>query len=300
MSAGYASRLKEYPDKGVCGLPELKETKRSFTTKIKRLVELFAGRPRVVVFTGAGVSTAAGIPDFRGPNGIWTLEKKSSAKKRKREEPGSEESSSSSRVLMDFSHATPSLTHRAITYMVTKGLVQFCITQNVDGLHRRSGLPRAKQAVLHGCVFTEKCEDCHTEHFRQEDVGGMSFQTTGRNCEECRGNLRDTLLDWEDALPEDDFDRATFECAQADIVLSLGTSLRIQPAGELPSLAKQFVIVNLQETPYDKDAALVIRAKVDDVMQQLLEGLGHGDWEKNFELPPVETLSKQPSAKGSP
>jgi mono-ADP-ribosyltransferase sirtuin 6 len=110
----------------------------------------------------------------------------------------------------------------------------------------------------------------------------MSFAKTGRTCTSllvpqgscCGGALRDTLLDWNDELPQDDLNRATMQCQNADWVLCLGTSLRIEPAGSLPTLAKKgFVIVNLQPTPYDGKAALVIRARVDQVMKELLQRL---------------------------
>jgi NAD-dependent SIR2 family protein deacetylase len=178
-----------------------------------------------------------------------------------------------------FENATPTYTHLAITRLMETGMAQYCITQNVDGLHRRAGLERHKLAILHGCVFTETCELCHEEYFRDFDVGGMSFQTTGRYCENrkhdqahppCGGALRDTVLDWEDALPEHEFELATDHCTKADLAICLGTSLRIEPAGSLPTLAKQYVIINLQITPKDDQATLVIRAKVDDVMKDLL------------------------------
>ena len=179
---------------------------------------------------------------------------------------------------MDFSKAEPTLTHKAIVRLARDDRLKFCITQNVDGLHKRSGLSRKHLAVLHGCAFTEKCIECSTEYFRDFDIGGMSFKPTGRNCtrEDCsRGMLHDTLLDWEDPLPEDDFERAQVECEKADVVLCLGTSLRIEPAGSLPTFSKQFVIVNLQPTPKDEFAALIIKASVDEVMQRLMVGLGY-------------------------
>lgn len=288
MSDGYAARLKEYPDKGVCGLPELKETKRALKMKIERLTSWMKESEKIVVLTGAGVSTSSGIPDFRGPNGIWTKEKKWGEEKKKNGTksvsiyPAGRKRPREPEVSMDFSSAKPTLTHKAITKLAALGVIRFCITQNVDGLHRRAGLPRTKNAVLHGCVFTEKCEECHSEFFRDTDVGGMSFQKTGKKCEECNGDLRDTLLDWEDPLPELDFERSTAECKEADLVLCLGTSLRIEPAGSLPTLAKKFVIVNLQETPYDSEAALLIRAPVDEVMQSLMENLGYPNWQEDF------------------
>jgi hypothetical protein len=107
----------------------------------------------------------------------------------------------------------------------------------------------------------------------------MSFQPTGRTCTICQGTLRDTLLDWEDALPESDFERAQDECeTPGTLVLCLGTSLRIEPVGSLPESAERFVIVNLQKTPLDEGAALVIRGPVDEVMDQLVvqwAGLPH-------------------------
>jgi mono-ADP-ribosyltransferase sirtuin 6 len=291
MSAGYASRLKEYPNKGICGLPEKKETRRSYQLKLQQLMQLIDQSPYIVLLTGAGISTAAGIPDFRGPNGIWTLEqqkeesKRRSTKKRRRNDPVSsatldvmaEDSVNGANNGMDFATAKPTLTHRIITELVARDIVKFVITQNVDGLHRRSGLSRAKHSVLHGCAFTEKCESCATEFFRDTDVGGMSFQKTGRQCDLCHGNLCDTLLDWEDPLPEDDLERSEYHCRKADLVLCLGTSLRIHPTNELPYQAKRFVIVNLQQTPMDDDAVLTIRERVDIVMEDIVKLLGKAD-----------------------
>jgi mono-ADP-ribosyltransferase sirtuin 6 len=291
MSDGYASRLAEYPNKGVCGLPENSDTKRSLTVKLNKLAAMVEKSKHFVILTGAGISTNAGIPDFRGPQGIWTLEnEKKKADKSKKSRKRQREP-----ITMDFAAAQPTLTHRAIAKLASEGILKFCITQNVDGLHRRSGLSRDHHAVLHGCVFTEKCSECGMEHYRDSDVGGMSFQKTGRKCEKCQGDLCDTLLDWEDALPEDDYERAWEECEKADLVLCLGTSLRIEPVGSLPSLAKKYVIVNLQETPMDQEAAMVIRGRVDDVMSNLMQQLGHPDWD-NEDSPPIERLWQMPCA----
>mmetsp|Transcript_18546 Transcript_18546/g.25716 ORF Transcript_18546/g.25716 Transcript_18546/m.25716 type:complete len:329 (-) Transcript_18546:652-1638(-) len=320
MSAGYASRLSAYSNKGVCGLPENFDTKRSLDLKLKKISKFIDEARHVVVLTGAGISTGAGIPDFRGPKGVWTLEKeqkKKSEKEAKKNQsinansdcngnkaaktsPSSSKKRSHAEMESfhnhdnDFASAKPTLTHRAITRLIQDGGIQFCITQNVDGLHRRSGLKRKNLAILHGCVFTEKCEQCGTEHFRDYDVGGMSFQLTGRTCEHgCKtGALRDTLLDWEDELPKYDFERADQECAKADLCVCLGTSLRIEPAGSLPTNSKKFVIINLQETPYDGRAEFVVRAPVDVVMRDLMKRQGYdANWE-NEEMPAVETWSE--------
>ena len=305
MSAGYASRLRSYPHKGVCGLPESVDTARTYHRKLQAVVAQLDNnnnthhQRRVVIMTGAGISTAAGIPDFRGPKGIWTLEEEKQKKqrghqkKKKKRKRGSapavpdvEDTTTST---IDFASAEPTLTHRAITHLVQQDpRFRFCITQNVDGLHRRSGLSRQHHAILHGCVCTETCSACGLEHFRDHDVGGMSFQPTGRKCDDCGADLIDTLLDWEDPLPEDDWQRAQDECSAADLVLCLGTSLRIEPAGQLPLRAKSFVIVNLQQTPIDGEASIVIREKVDTVMADLMEQLGYDKSWQSTERPPIE------------
>jgi len=306
MSAGYAARLSEYPNKGVVGLPEISDSKRQLTLRIPRLVEWVQEAKHLVVLTGAGISTSAGIPDFRGPRGIWTIEKQQHTnKKRKRKEETASKNNDveppETAASMDFSQAVPTLTHRAITHLAQVDKLKYCITQNVDGLHRRAGLSRNLHCSLHGCAFTEKCHTCFSEFFRDQDVGGMSFQQTGNYCDLCHGKLYDTLLDWEDALPEKDFERAENECDQADLVLCLGTSLRIEPAGSLPLRAKRFVIVNLQVTPYDSAAAMIIRAPVDDVMDSVMIGLGFANWkdEPAYPIERIWTFSPQISpAKG--
>lgn len=285
MSGGYASRLSEYKNKGVCGLPEHVETPRALAVKLNRLLKLMEESSKIVLLTGAGVSTAAGISDFRGPNGVWTLENKKSdevqcrpCKRRKTEyssPPGRQASSE------PFKNVPPTFTHRAIAGLLDRNVVQYIVTQNVDGLHLRSGVPRSSLSILHGDCFLEKCENCGLEYFRDFDVGGLSFKKTGRVCNGeqaldhagpgCGGALRDTILDWDDELPAEDFQKAESNCEEADLIIALGTSLRILPAGKLPLKADKFVIVNLQQTPYDGNAELVIHHYVDTVMESILQ-----------------------------
>lgn len=131
MSDNYAARLKKYPKKGKCGLPEMPDTFRARLVKMKKLVELFKNSQRVVVITGAGISTSAGIPDFRGPNGIWTKEQQRNTKqksKNKRKRSSSEEDEEELEPVMNtFSSAKPTLTHRAITKLVQTGKVAYCV-----------------------------------------------------------------------------------------------------------------------------------------------------------------------------
>jgi mono-ADP-ribosyltransferase sirtuin 6 len=309
MSAGYASRLKEYPNKGKVGLPESFDTRRALSLKLKHLTEELRASKYTVVLTGAGISTSSGIPDFRGPNGIWTKEKERQRQQQQRKNPrkrprtdaseppvvAAAEGETKNKNTEDnnlFARARPTLTHRAITKLTLDGKLKYCVTQNVDGLHRRSGLSRNFHSTVHGCVFTEKCASCGCEYFRDDETGGLSFKPTGNRCDDCGGEgiLHDILLDWED--PVLDMERVHAECEKADLVLCLGTSLRIEPVGSLPLLAKKFVIVNLQVTPKDEMASSIIRGRVDYVMQSLMSNLGYRDDWEDEPLPDIERMWK--------
>ena len=314
MSGGYADRLKHYPHKGVCGLPEQLDTERQLASKLELLVKRVWAAKHLVVFTGAGISTAAGIPDFRGPSGIWTVEQarekeqKKEARRRKRrrqigaeeeeplpppEQPKAEDDAApkseaaagpsdaaaaplamSNDAQVDFATAQPTYTHTALVELAKRGHLKYLITQNVDGLDQRAGFPRDRMAVLHGCIFEEKCDKCGKITLRDRPVDTISFQPTGSVCKDCGPGkgavVRDTLLDWEDPLPEDELFAAQEHCEQSDLVLALGTSLRIEPAGGMPKTAGSFILVNLQQTPYDNDAALIVRAPVDLVLQAIM------------------------------
>ncbi|XP_044514443.1 NAD-dependent protein deacetylase sirtuin-6 isoform X3 [Gracilinanus agilis] len=155
------------------------------------------------------------------------------------------------------------------------------------GISTSSGIPdfRDKLAELHGNMFVEECAKCKTQYVRDVVVGSMGLKATGRLCtvakarglRACRGELRDTILDWEDALPDRDLSLADEACRNADLSITLGTSLQIRPSGNLPLLTKRkggrLVIVNLQATKHDRQADLRIHGYVDDVMAKLMKHL---------------------------
>ncbi|KAJ4835093.1 ditrans,polycis-polyprenyl diphosphate synthase [Turnera subulata] len=193
MSLGYAEKLSFIEDVGNVGMAEFFDPPHVLQDKSKHLV----------VFTGAGISTSCGIPDFRGPKGIWTLQREG--------KPLPEAS-------LPFHRAMPSITHMTLVELERAGIVKFIISQNVDGLHLRSGIPREKLAELHGNSFMEACPSCG------------------------------------DALPPKEMLPAEKHCKMADLVLCLGTSLQITPACNLPLKCLRgggkIVIVNLQIPPY--------------------------------------------------
>ncbi|KAL7842360.1 hypothetical protein SRHO_G00240490 [Serrasalmus rhombeus] len=270
MSVNYAAGLSPYADKGICGLPEVFDTPEEVKAKVETLAQLIRDSQYMVVHSGAGISTSSGIPDFRGPKGVWTMEQKGEAP----------------HFDTTFEDAKPSLTHLALLQLQRAGYLKYLISQNVDGLHLRSGFPRDRLSELHGNMFVEECEKCGKQYVRDTVIGVMGLKPTGRYCEvtrsrglrACRGKLISTILDWEDSLPDRDLNRADEASRRADLALTLGTSLQIKPSGDLPLLTKRtggkVVIVNLQPTKHDKHAHLHIHGYVDEVMSQLMKLLG--------------------------
>jgi len=263
----YAKMLKQNVYKGLCGDLEYEEPEGEVLKKVSSLARVIRGSGRVLIHTGAGISTACGVPDFRGPQGVWTLEHKGLVNDK----------------AVSFEEAVPSFAHRAIVALMRAGIVQHVVTQNVDGLHLRSGVPRSKLSEIHGSAFAELCEDCGVEVVRDWEVGSIGLKKTGNSCEACGGDLRDRLCDWDSILPEDEMERAIEEHKKADLVIVLGSSLRIRPAGNFPMRTKRkngkaqegkIVIVNLQKTHLDKNCDLRFFARIDLVMKHLMKELG--------------------------
>ncbi|XP_061172161.1 uncharacterized protein LOC133181633 [Saccostrea echinata] len=264
MSVNYSDGLSPYEHKGKCGQAEKFDPPEVVSEKVQQLADMIRSSRHLVVHTGAGISTAAGIPDFRGPRGVWTLEQKG-------EKP---------QVSVTFDNARPTLTHMALVALERAGIVKYVITQNVDGLHVRSGFPRNRLSELHGNMFVEECNKCGTQFINNSAVATMGLKPTGNPClftktgdRKCRGRLRDTILDWEDSLPDRDLELADQHSKKADLNLTLGTSLQIVPSGNLPLASRKkggkLVIVNLQPTKHDSKATLKVHEYVDEVMSQL-------------------------------
>ncbi|XP_044964136.1 NAD-dependent protein deacetylase SRT1 isoform X1 [Hordeum vulgare subsp. vulgare] len=257
MSLGYAEKLSYREDVGTVGMPEKFDSPKLLQGKIEELAVMVQKSKHLVVFTGAGISTSSGIPDFRGPKGVWTMQ---------RAGKGVPDAS------LPFHRAAPTLTHMALVELERAGLLKFVISQNVDSLHLRSGFPREKLSELHGNSFKEVCPCCKTEYLRDFEIETIGLKDTPRRCADknCGARLKDTVLDWEDALPPEEMYSAEEQCRTADLVLCLGTSLQITPACNMPLLSikngGKVAIVNLQATPKDKKASLVIHGLVDKVI----------------------------------
>ncbi|XP_022669677.1 NAD-dependent protein deacetylase Sirt6-like isoform X2 [Varroa destructor] len=242
----------------------------------------------MVVITGAGISTSAGIPDFRGPNGVWTKEQQG-------EKPT---------INISFDDAIPTKTHMALVELQRRGKLQFICSQNVDGLHTKSGFPLSRLTDVHGNMFVDRCQKCGKQFIRRRCTRTVGQKLTGepclaerlgRNAKSCRGGrLRDSILDWEDELPTEGLNASLEHCRQADLVLCLGSTLQILPVGTMPLQARRnnpnakIVLVNLQDTKLDKKCDMKIGYYVDEVMERLFQKLDYTIPEYRRELDPTK------------
>eukprot|EP01098_Paradermamoeba_levis_P005249 TRINITY_DN2224_c0_g1_i1.p1 TRINITY_DN2224_c0_g1~~TRINITY_DN2224_c0_g1_i1.p1 ORF type:complete len:295 (-),score=87.86 TRINITY_DN2224_c0_g1_i1:180-1064(-) len=217
----------------------------------------------MVVYTGAGISTSANIPDYRGPQGVWTLK--------------AQGKSPSLKVTLD--QANPTLGHMALVKLQNEGTLKYVVSTNVDGLHLRSGIKKENLAELHGNIYKEICDTCGADYLRAFDVTKQAkfFQRfSGRLCQKegCKGRLKDSIINFGEYLPEDQLKNSQHHSLTSDLSLVIGTSMRVSPANELPLMGKRLVICNLQKTPFDHNSVLRIFAKSDEVMQMLMNELG--------------------------
>ncbi len=234
---------------------------------VRRLRELIEVARRVVVFTGAGISTESGIPDFRSPGGLWTKMKPvyfdefvASAEARRE----------SWRRRFDratgFEAAEPNRGHRAIAHLVRTGKVSQIITQNIDGLHARSGVPEELIIELHGNNMHAKCIDCG-ERYELAPIRA-AFESAGilPECGSCGGHVKTATVSFGQAMPEEAIRRAEEATLDCDLFLAIGSSLVVYPAAGFPIVAKRngakLVILNRDPTELDSFADMVLNFEI--------------------------------------
>ncbi len=248
------------------------------TEAIGQLTALVRGASRITAFTGAGVSTECGVPDFRSPGSPWRVHKPI----RFADFLASEDTRLEAwrrKFAIDDVHGEvqPGRVHRTLADWVRQGRVGAVITQNIDGLHERAGVPQERVIELHGNGTYAACLDCKARvelaHVRR------CIAETGRPpvCEACGGLVKSATIAFGQAMPAESMRRARSETLDCDLFIALGSSLLVRPAAAFPEIAKQagaaLVIVNLEPTPLDDIADLVVRADVGEVMQHVAGAL---------------------------
>jgi NAD-dependent SIR2 family protein deacetylase len=246
--------------------------------KIEMLANWVNSSSHFIVFTGAGISTSAGIPDFRSgyntvlPTGPGAWEKLAQDKPVVR------------RKVVEFKSAVPTSTHMSFVELMHQGKLKYVVSQNVDGLHRKSGIPPTCLAELHGNVYVERCLTCQKDYLRDYETRTNSEvyrHETGNTCDNssCGGDLADNIINFGENLDAKVIRAGFTQGRTADLCLSMGSSLRVNPAAQIPLETAQqggkLVIVNIQRTPLDDSAALVINAFCDVVMEKLMAKLGY-------------------------
>jgi NAD-dependent deacetylase len=222
---------------------------------------------RVAVFTGAGISTESGIPDFRSPGGVWSTMKPIYFQDFVRSEAMRREAWT--RVFnrsAGWTGAAPNAGHFAIARLVERGKAGAVITQNVDNLHQESGVPAAQVIELHGNASYASCLACGARHELDELEPGFVERGEIPMCFHCAGLLKTATISFGQPMPEEPMMRAEAETLACDLFLVLGSSLVVRPAADFPVIAKQngaqLIIVNREETPLDRIADLVIHAEI--------------------------------------
>ncbi len=234
---------------------------------IQRLKDLFDGCSRAVVFTGAGISTESGIPDFRSPNGLWSKTTPIYFEEFVASEEARREAWRRKFVIdEDIDGAEPNRGHRAIEKLVRGGKVSSVITQNIDGLHQVSGIPDENIIELHGNGTYAKCLTCATRYELAPIKEAFLKEDLLPECKFCGGLVKGATISFGQAMPEPEMMRAREEALACDLFIAVGSSLVVYPAAGFPVLAKEngatLVILNRDPTDLDSEAYLVLNLEI--------------------------------------
>lgn len=241
--------------------------------ELARAAELISGARRGLAFTGAGVSTESGIPDFRGPQGVWkTSDPKTSSIEFFMADPAGYWAISKDRY-PKYQLAQPNPGHRALARLEEAGHLAGLVTQNTDGLHLDAGSRRVIE--VHGSGRSVRCLDCGGLEPRSQVQARLEVQMPPR-CELCGGGfLKPNVILFGEAMPAQAMADAYSLAQAADVVLVAGSSLAVYPAAEIPLTAIRggapLVIVNAEPTPFDPLADVVIRGRTGEVLSRLAE-----------------------------
>jgi NAD-dependent deacetylase len=238
-----------------------------FDSDILALQHLISKARRIAIFTGAGISTESGIPDFRSPGGVWTRHAPIDFSDFLASEAARREAWRR-RFAMEstFRQATPNRGHRAVAELVRRGKASAVITQNIDGLHQAAGLGEEQVIELHGNTTYARCLDCARRYELAPLRLAFERDEVSPRCDDCGGWIKTATISFGQPMPSDAMRRAETETRAAELFLVLGSSLVVYPAAGFPQMAKRggasLAIVNRDPTPLDSLADLVLNQPI--------------------------------------
>jgi len=231
----------------------------------------------VVVLTGAGISTDSGIPDFRGPNGVWTKNPKAERTSHIDHyvsDPEVRRISWQQRLHHPAWTAEPNDGHRALVELEHQGKLLAVITQNIDGLHSAAGTSRELLIEVHGTMREVLCMDCGDRAPMQRALDRVRAGEQDPPCRSCGGMLKSATVSFGQSLDPDDLRRAERAAVGADLLLAVGSTLTVYPVAEVPRIAQangaRLVIVNGEPTAYDNEADAVLRGPIGEILPTLV------------------------------
>ena len=233
---------------------------------------------QIVVLTGAGISTESGIPDFRGPQGVWT--KNPEAEKTATlhfyvSDPEIRKKAWQNRLRSEMWKAEPNAGHKALADLEGKAALHSLVTQNVDGLHQAAGTSPERVIEIHGNVHEVKCLSCSFRGPMPETLERVHGGEEDPRCLGCGGILKSATISFGENLVPADLDRAQRAAQDSDLFLAVGSSLTVYPAAGLPEVAlaagARLVVMNAEDTPFDRYSAVVISHQLGEVLPALVE-----------------------------
>jgi len=251
-------------------------------SRIQSAAELFRESSNILVFTGAGMSTESGIPDFRSPGGIWSrydpsdfLYQKIVSDEKAREKYWK----MSAEFYETMKHALPSPGHRAIKELEDMGKLLSVVTQNIDNLHQKAGNSMDRIIEIHGTAFYVSCLSCGKRYERDLIEKRLKSGDRVPACDACSGILKPDTISFGQAMPQEKVREALRLAVECDLCLVLGSSLVVYPAASIPVYAVEhrakLIIINRDETPMDGVADLVIHDSVGVVLPKIMERIRH-------------------------
>jgi NAD-dependent deacetylase len=232
----------------------------------------------VVALTGAGISTGSGIPDYRGPNGLWTKDPSAARMSTYADyvsDPEVRRRAWQSRGRHPAFDAQPNAGHRALVDLERRGLLDLIVTQNIDGLHQKAGSTPERVIEVHGTIHEAECVECGARSPMSEELVRVAAGDPDPACRRCGGIVKSATISFGQPLDRAVFDRARQAAGSCDLLLAVGSSLSVQPAAGLCGVATgsgaRLVVVNAQPTPYDELADAVIRNPIESVLPALVE-----------------------------